>query len=170
MNFQTILRETLRLLRKELRAFNLSKLTPATEEKWLGPPCILLQPHTTSGGLVCSWQVPKVSRSYCKGLVARGPPLTLFFSKISLASKDFPGDPVVKTLCFHCVGAWIWFLVGELRPHMVHGMPKERRKERREGGKGGRERKRKTQQWKLEAFSHVFKNKNFFSAIFDTLS
>ena len=34
---------------------------------------------------------------------------------------DFPGWPVVKTLCFQCR---VRFLVGELRSHMPHGPPK----------------------------------------------
>ena len=34
---------------------------------------------------------------------------------------DFPGCPVLKTLCFQCM---VSFLVGELRSYMLHGTPK----------------------------------------------
>ena len=35
---------------------------------------------------------------------------------------DFPGCPVVKTLCFHCRGHGFWPLVKELRSHMLYAM------------------------------------------------
>ena len=43
---------------------------------------------------------------------------------------DLPGSPVVKTLCFHCRGARVRSLVGELRSHMPElcGQKKEKKK------------------------------------------
>ena len=41
-----------------------------------------------------------------------------------LPSGDFPGNPVVKTPCFHCRGARFWSLIGELRPCMPGGKKK----------------------------------------------
>ena len=35
---------------------------------------------------------------------------------------DFLGGPVVKTLCFHWVGASVWSLVKELKSHMSLGL------------------------------------------------
>ena len=55
--------------------------------------------------------------------------------------QDFPGSPVVKTLCFHCRGHRVRFLVWELRVHMPQGTAKEKkslvqlRGERHTGGK-----------------------------------
>ena len=47
--------------------------------------------------------------------------------------RDFPDDPVVKTLCFPCrrykfnplLGNLVQSLVGELRSHMLHGAAKK---------------------------------------------
>ena len=44
---------------------------------------------------------------------------------------DFSGGPVVKTLHFHCRGAQVRPLVGQLRSHQE----KKKKKERKEGRK-----------------------------------
>ena len=36
---------------------------------------------------------------------------------------EFPSGSVVRTQHFHCHGAWVWFLVGELRSCKPHGTP-----------------------------------------------
>ena len=40
---------------------------------------------------------------------------------------DFPGSPVVKTLCFQCLGAQVQSLVMELRFHMLCGAAKKKK-------------------------------------------
>ena len=40
--------------------------------------------------------------------------------------RDFPGDPVVKTLCFSCRGAWVQSLVQKLRSHMPLSQEKKK--------------------------------------------
>ena len=42
-------------------------------------------------------------------------------------ARDFPGGPVVKTPCFHCMGHEFKSLVGELRPHMPHSVAKKKK-------------------------------------------
>ena len=44
------------------------------------------------------------------------------------ACGDFPGGPVVRTLCFHCRGARVRSLVGELRSHKLGGVTKKKKK------------------------------------------
>ena len=41
-------------------------------------------------------------------------------------ARDFPGGPVVKTPCFHCMGHEFTSLVGKLRPHMPHSVAKKK--------------------------------------------
>ena len=40
--------------------------------------------------------------------------------------RDFPGGPVVKTLCFSCRGAWVQSLVQKLRSHMPLSQEKKK--------------------------------------------
>ena len=47
-----------------------------------------------------------------------------------MKEMDFPGCPVVKTVCFQCRGAQVQSLVRELRSHMVQCSKKKREKER----------------------------------------
>ena len=54
-------------------------------------------------------------------------------SKASMG--DFSGGPVVKTLRFHCRGAQVRSLVGELTSHQEKKKERKRRKERKEGRK-----------------------------------
>ena len=43
-------------------------------------------------------------------------------------NRDFPGGPVVRTLYFHCKGAWVQSLVGELlRFHTPHCAAKDKK-------------------------------------------
>ena len=44
---------------------------------------------------------------------------------VKTAKREFPDGPVVKTPRFHCRGAWVPFLVGELRSHKLRGMAKK---------------------------------------------
>ena len=53
-------------------------------------------------------------------------------SKASMG--DFSGGPVVKTLRFHCRGAQVRSLVGELRSHQEK-KKRKKKKERKEGRK-----------------------------------
>ena len=47
-------------------------------------------------------------------LLATGPLFTRCWRKIiEKRAWDFPGSPVVKTLCFHHGGAWVQSLVGQ---------------------------------------------------------
>ena len=54
---------------------------------------------------------------------------------------EFPGEPVVRTLCFHCRGPGfnrVQPLVGELRFHKLRGAAKKKNmKHNPEGGEGG---------------------------------
>ena len=39
--------------------------------------------------------------------------------------REFPGNPVIRTPCFHCPRAQVQSLVGELKSHMPHGVAKQ---------------------------------------------
>ena len=52
-------------------------------------------------------------------------PVSYFKFKL-FKSRDSPGSSVVKILCFHCRGAWAWFLVGELRSFIPGGTAKNK--------------------------------------------
>ena len=42
---------------------------------------------------------------------------------LKIGLEEFPGDLVVRTLCFHCQGpVFVQFLVTELRSHVLHGV------------------------------------------------
>ena len=51
--------------------------------------------------------------------------MTLRISQNS--QRDFPGSPVVKTLCFQCKEEWVQLLVKELRSQMLHGARKKKK-------------------------------------------
>ena len=36
--------------------------------------------------------------------------------------RELPGNPVIRTPCFHCPRAQVQSLVGELKSHMPHGV------------------------------------------------
>ena len=42
---------------------------------------------------------------------------------IKINFRDFPGGPLVKTVCFHCRGYGF-----HLRPHRLHGVTKKKKK------------------------------------------
>ena len=45
---------------------------------------------------------------------------------------EFPGSPVVRTLSFHCGGHGLEpYLAAELRSHILHGISKKKKKDRR---------------------------------------
>ena len=44
--------------------------------------------------------------------------------KVNKYNKEFLGGPVVKTLCFHCHGPGVQFLVVELRSHKLYSVAK----------------------------------------------
>ena len=44
--------------------------------------------------------------------------------------RDFPGDPVVKTLGFQCRRQEVQSLVGKIRSIMQHGMAKKKKKKK----------------------------------------
>ena len=50
--------------------------------------------------------------------------LKWFNSLFKIIHWDFPGSPVVETLLFHCKGAWVQILGGDLRSHMLQGAVK----------------------------------------------
>jgi len=55
--------------------------------------------------------------------------MTLRISQNS--QRDFPGSPVVKTLCFQCKEEWVQLLVKELRPQMLPGARKKKKKQQK---------------------------------------
>ena len=64
----------------------------------------------------------------------QNPPLSL---GVSLRSpRDFPGGPVVKTVCFHCKGARARSLVGELRSHRLRDTAPQKERSPREAFPG----------------------------------
>ena len=58
----------------------------------------------------------------CKRLCLIRPHLFIFITLgdgLKMILLDFPGSPVVKTLCFQCLGAQVQSLVMELRFHLL---------------------------------------------------
>ena len=53
--------------------------------------------------------------------------INLFFKKNDL-EEDFPGDSMVKILCFHCRGYGFNPWLGELRSHKLYSMAKQKKK------------------------------------------
>ena len=47
------------------------------------------------------------------------------------SQRDFPGSPVVKTLCFQRKEVWVQLLVKELRSQMLHGARKKKQQKKK---------------------------------------
>ena len=79
--------------------------------------------------LFWSWRGEEIHFPECAFLHSFQVSLRIVYLLICV-SRDFPGRPVVRVLCFHCREHGLWSLVGEIGSHMPYNRAKKKKKKK----------------------------------------